>query len=81
MQPTPMPIPQIGPILDGATQVVAWFKDNTTLIVGFSIFAYMMNRIITAVSGKSKKTTTGSSSSAATTVTKKSDGSTTIEIS
>jgi hypothetical protein len=80
MPPTPMPIPQIGPILDGATQVVAWFKDNTTLIVGFSIFAYMMNRIITAVGGKSKKTTTSSSSTAAT-VTQKSDGSTTIEIS
>jgi hypothetical protein len=79
LPPTPMPMPQIGPILDGATQVVAWFKDNTTLIVGFSIFAYIMNRIMTAVGGKSKKIV--SSSSAATTVTKNSNGSTTIEIS
>jgi hypothetical protein len=73
-----MPVPEITPILDGAAQVIAWFQDNTTVVVGFSIFAYFVNRIITAVGGKNKKVS--SSTSSAATITKNSDGSTTIEI-
>lgn len=76
MIPTPMPVPELTPVLNGAAEVVAWMKDNTTLIVGFALFAYIANRIIYAVGGKKK----AGSSSAATTVTTSADGSTTIEI-
>jgi hypothetical protein len=75
MMPTPMPVPELTPVLNGAAEVVAWMKDNTTLIVGFALFAYIANRIIYAVGGKKKP-----GSSAATTVTTNADGSTTIEV-
>jgi hypothetical protein len=75
VQPTPVPVPSLTAILDGASQVVLWMKDNTTLIVGFALFSYITGRIITAVNGKTK-----TSAASATTVTKNTDGSTTIEI-
>jgi len=70
--PTPIPMPDVPQVLTGAAQVMAWFQGNTTLVVGFLIFAYVMNRVIRAVAGKK--------SGATTTITAKADGSTTIEV-
>ena len=69
-----MPPVEMSNVMTGASAVGAWLKDNVTVVVGILIFAYVVNRVVSAVQGKR------AAASATTTITKNPDGSTNITI-